>query len=879
MSPRYVPSLVILAVSAVLAACPQSGSCESCEAGWSSEEEMAVAAISAEQRTIAGKSIDFGRAKSGPLRHARSRPVGAFTGKYLYISAGHGWTWDSGNALSQAWYTQRGNNNGVVEDLGNLDQMTVFAFYCWNAGATVIPLRPIGWQRNEVVLDQDDTVRSSRGIVSYQGIWTEGLDLGYSMSPDAEAYRFAASAASETATARYAPNIPRAGRYPVYTWVADGSDRFDQLYTIGHNGGADQVRIDHRAVGKGWVWLGSYWFEAGESPSQYVEISNVRGSAGAGIAVADAIRFGNGMGNLDFGEGVSGRSREEENARYWAMENQAPVAIYDVAGSNHEGDNVGTPPRMAAYMNNGNANDPRDCLFISFHTNASGRGADGLTNSDGGEGHTPNQDLLALLTGREINQDMEQLSAKYFGMYTAWPARSSHTIDRSDIDFGEILGPRLNGEMDATIVEVAVHGNADDARFLKDSLGRRLIARAVLQGSIRFFESAFGQSLTMPPDEPLNVRFVNGPLGPQVAWDPPALEVSIYTAATPGNVGGDPPTEYRVSASTDGIHFSQVGVVAAAATRQFHLTGYAPGQAVCVSVTSANAGGESFPGNVTGGTAGIGARRVLVVDGFDRMDDLLSPTVTFNGAPTLSNLGTYSRAIPDLANSYDHAIPYVMGLAAQGYGVDTVPNDAVISGEVAMADYDAVVWFTGEESTRTETFGPAEQGLLEAYVAQGGNVLVTGAEVGYDLDRSGFSTAQDRAFFQGTFRASFLSDASGSYAVIGAPGSAFDGLQANLAAAPNQDYYVAEYADVFGTPEGAEGVASYAGVGTGYAIVRSAPAPPRGAVIVAGFPFETIVGGSAGGATVGREEMLSRMLQAALEDLLPQDSAEKWMIY
>ena len=47
---------------------------------------------------------------------------------------------------------------------------------------------------------------------------------------------FANVADTETATATYAPTIPVAGFYPVYTWVLASSNRISQLYRIRHTG-------------------------------------------------------------------------------------------------------------------------------------------------------------------------------------------------------------------------------------------------------------------------------------------------------------------------------------------------------------------------------------------------------------------------------------------------------------------------------------------------------------------------------------------------------------------------------------------------------------------------------------------------------------------
>src|SRR5262245_4195212 len=91
-------------------------------------------------------------------------PTGGLSGKIAYIHAGHGYTAD--NLGSGAWSFQRGEGFEMIEDLGNVDQMTFLADYLFRAGATVVPLRPVGHQTNQVVLDNDDAA------VTYTGTWT-----------------------------------------------------------------------------------------------------------------------------------------------------------------------------------------------------------------------------------------------------------------------------------------------------------------------------------------------------------------------------------------------------------------------------------------------------------------------------------------------------------------------------------------------------------------------------------------------------------------------------------------------------------------------------------------------------------------------------------
>ena len=61
----------------------------------------------------------------------------------------------------------------MIEDLGNIDQMTFLVDYLFRAGATVVPLRPVGHQTNEVVLDNDDPG------VTFEGNWKDGKDDVY----------------------------------------------------------------------------------------------------------------------------------------------------------------------------------------------------------------------------------------------------------------------------------------------------------------------------------------------------------------------------------------------------------------------------------------------------------------------------------------------------------------------------------------------------------------------------------------------------------------------------------------------------------------------------------------------------------------------------
>ena len=295
---------------------------------------------------------------SGPITPAGNQPVGALNGRVVFMSGGHGW-----QASGSSWSLDRPLLLAMNEDTGNVDQMTLFAYYCFNAGATVVPFRPVGNQTNEVVLDNGDPA------VTWSGAWVASSSAVYfGSAADTVHYRFATVAATETATATYTPTFPQTDYYPVYSWALAGNNRTNQLYRINHTGGQSLVRVPHHLVGGGWVYLGTYYFNAGSNaPSGSVIISNLgENGAAAAVVIADAVRFGNGMGDVNIGGGVSTYPREDEGNRYWvqrAWGQGQPTSVYTSG-------NVSSPIRMAVEMNNQSSGSMYKRAYVGFHSNA-----------------------------------------------------------------------------------------------------------------------------------------------------------------------------------------------------------------------------------------------------------------------------------------------------------------------------------------------------------------------------------------------------------------------------------------------------------------------------------------------------------------------------
>jgi hypothetical protein len=773
---------------------------------------------------------------------------GALSGKIVFTSAGHGWQWST---TLNRYATDRGDNNEIVEDFGNQDQLTYYADYLLRAGATVVPMRPVGRQVNEVVLDNDSTG------VTFSGSWsnsssTRYYDEDYGTVADSVPYRFASTTTGgETSVATYTPNIPHAGFYPVYTWVLRGTDRTSQLYRINHTGGKTEIRVDHSKVGSGWVYLGTYHFNAGSSATLgSVQISNQAAEAGK-VVIADAIRFGNGMGDFIWtGSGattISGYPREDENSYHWiARMVGVGTSISTAIGSGTN--NVSAPSNMAQYMFNGSFGD---AVYIGIHSNAGGgRGARGLMTTDTGL-RTPNQANLALYMGRQINQDFQNLPGVFeYDWYTG----STHT--GANLNFGEIdLGP--SAEMDATIIEIAFHDSVEDAAIMRDPKGRDQIARSMLQGTIEYFQNHAGlTNTTSLPTTPVNVRAISNASG----------EVTIHWApgpTTPSSVYGAPATGYRVYASIDGYGFDGGKYVAGGSTTSTTLSGFDPARPYYFRVTAVNNGGESGPSEVVTALPSGGAKQVLIVNGFDRFDR----TQNFRYAYAYTGDGLTDRVWTHYNNRFSYTVQVHSAIhaARPGVRVDSTSNEAVISGAVNLSDYHTVIWILGNESTVNETFNATEQTKVEQFIANGGNLFVSGSEIAWDLDRPSGPTAADRTFFEGTLKGNYVADSAGTYTVVPSAGGIFAGMSnfvfssgasstgSNAYSTRDDQFFNVSSADVISPQTGGLLSLSY-GNGSGGAAIQVSGTGGRGSVVLFGFPFETITSASQ------RQNVMDRVL-------------------
>jgi len=214
-------------------------------------------------------------------------------------------------------------------------------------------------------------------------------------------------------------------------------------------------------------------------------------------------------------------------------------------------------------------------------------------------------------------------------------------------------------------------------------------------------------------------------------------------------------------------------------------------------------------GQPTNSFAVSDAADVLVVDGFDRVLD-----------------GGYGG----LANDFAARIGAAAG------GAHTASHRAITEDGFDLAPYRLVIWLCGDDSNADHPLTPDERAVLDAYLAGGGHLIISGSELGYDLvDEPG-----GPGWLSAAAGASYAADdadtttAAGAGPLAGVASFAFG--DANAA-------YLEDYPDVYAAGGGAQELVRYSTGG-------AAAVGLAGRAAVVGFPLETIVDDAALGAVV-----------------------------
>jgi N-acetylmuramoyl-L-alanine amidase len=647
---------------------------------------------------------------------------GGLENKTVFISAGHGWYW---NSAFGAYKTQRPifpstpypSGEGIIEDFNNAEAVNQYLLsYLENAGADVWPVRERDMNTAMLIIDNNSPNFST------QGNWTNN-NHGYDGT-----YRSATTRATSIATATWTFTPTITATYAVYVWFPTSpTPAVDAHFFIEHAGATTPVTIPQTRDADTWRYLGRFPFYGGQAARIY--LTNQSSTLGVTV-LADAVRIGGGMADTSAPDTsvISGKPRWEEQAWTYAKW----LGLTNVYSYN---DTI-VRPIYAEWEK-----DPgEDAVYIAWHTN----GFTGYnTVARGTETYihsfqpTPNSDLLQNSIHSELINDI------HAGWDPGWPDRGQKAAD-----YGEL---RLLSTMPGVLIENGFHDNPIDVDALKDPRFLQLSARAIYQGLVRYWHAIDPNvPLTFLPEPPQQVMVRNsGPGQITISWKPGPIDSS--------GLRGDSATAYRVYTSSDGFGWSNPIDVDSTV---YTLTGLLPNQLIFVKVTGVNGGGESFTSPVLAARTPTSTNTpLLIVYGFDRIDRL--GDVQQYDAPE----GVSRRVFIDRINRFDAIIQHATAIRLP---FDSVQRAAVSSGAIGLSQYTLVDWIAGEEQTPFTALSTSDQTALTNFLNGGGALFISGAQLGSEL--------RDTPFYRDVLHAAYVADVPGSYTTTPTANGLFQGL-------------------------------------------------------------------------------------------------------
>jgi len=270
-------------------------------------------------------------------------------------------------------------------------------------------------------------------------------------------------------------------------------------------------------------------------------------------------------------------------------------------------------------------------------------------------------------------------------------------------------------------------------------------------------------------------------------------------------------TRYQVLFSTDGITFSDMGETVELSQTFSDLP---TGKTYYFQIMGKNDQGElGIMSEVLGTRVSANPSGILIVNGFDRMTTD--------------------------SNTQNYIIQYAKALDHLGLSFDSCCNETIIQNQIDLNNYPIVMWILGEESTADHTFTGQEQTFAQTYLENGGQLFVSGAEIGWDLEyyNNGLT------FYRNYLKARYISDDAEVYRFSGIPGSIFEGLSGLKFDDGTHGTYNVDWPDCIEPFGGSQVCLKYDGTSYHAAIQYEGTfgnSSKQAKLVYFGFPYETI---------------------------------------
>ena len=692
-----------------------------------------------------------------------------------YAQTAHRWEW------------QRARMFGTVEDL--FTQSFVLPYLTpmlENAGATSLIPQERDTQIHEIIIDNDrSTPGSEYKELDGEKAWSDGEKAGFGHIQATYTNGenpFTQGTYRQTVTQRkgkeslieWIPEIPESGNYAVYASYQSFPNSTEQaLYTIHHAGGETTIAVNQTMGGGTWIYLGNFKFTAHEQAHERIVLTNQSNKSGK-IITADAIKIGGGMGNIarsplespyPIEAETSGYPRFTEAARYWLQWAGIPDSIYSKSAfRNDYQDDIYARPQWVNYLKE-QTHIPIDMAF-AFHSDAGTTPDDSIIGTLGIYMSKSNDGIYTNRKSREIARDLTdmiqtQILSDVRKVYNPqWSRRGMWNQSYIEARIPDV--PTM-------LLELLSHQNFADMRYGLDPRFRFLICRAIYKGMLRYICFQNKQEpivQPLPPDRLYTELVETNKV--RIGWK--AVQDTLEESASP--------TAYILYSRKDSGGFDNGTLVKG----EEIILPIETGIIHSYKVAAVNKGGISFPSEIVSvyrSPKGEKDKTVLIVNGFDRISGPASFESTADslagflyavdrGVPYLNDIAfigdqfefrrsatwnsndnnghgdSYNNYAGQViaGNTFDYPFIHGQAMAETGYSFVSCSHKSLAEGVVKPDTYPIIDLILGKQ--RQPVITPVLQDTLRSYLAQGGNLLVSGT----NLFSDSWGNAQDRTFVE-----------------------------------------------------------------------------------------------------------------------------------
>ncbi|MBQ9185903.1 MAG: xanthan lyase [Bacteroidales bacterium] len=652
--------------------------------------------------------------------------------------------------------------------------------------------------------DRNDPLLRRHGNYRETGSWDDagegfadlkkvyiGIDNPFRMG----SVRFAACNAKEvSATAKWLPEFTERGEYAVYvSYKTLENSTSKARYTVNHMGGTSTFSVNQTMGGGTWIYLGTFEFDTEGDWSVTLDNFGEKGK----VVTADAVRFGGGMGKV-------ARGNDDEPMEYWTTSGMPAYlegALYNMQYSGidttitraFETDYTNDYADRGAWVTmlaGGSEANPKDeglnipfDLSLAFHSDAGQTPDDSYIGTlaiytlkcDDSRKYPDGSDRMAAreytdLVQTQIAQDVRALHEPQWARRQLW--------DRSYSESRTTSVPGM-------LLEILAHSNFADMKYGHDPNFRFTVSRAVYKGMLKFLANRYGKDYVV---QPLAVNSFSavfaGENRVKLSWKP--TEDTLEPTAKP--------TGYLIYMRIDdggwkeSFRMDKPAVVNGKVSAEISIEA---GHIYAFKVCAYNDGGLSFPSEILAAGTPEGAsdsETVLVVNNFDRVSaPAWFDTPTYagfdgtldSGVPYIKDITRTGRmyefnrqrpwedddnpgfggsfadeaGLQVAGNTFDY--PYIHGQSLMALGrrfcsvssaafqADGAPSYVKVADIICGKQVTVSSGRPGALPDKYQVFPEALRSSIRKFTSAGGDVLVSGSNIGTDIWSKVYPVQQD----------------------------------------------------------------------------------------------------------------------------------------